>query len=290
MIKVTTPATTANLGPGFDSMGMALQLYNTLYAEESDRMRIESASGQDIPTDDSNLIYKTMCGFYEMRGLKNACFHLIQDDHIPMTRGLGSSAACIVSGLVAANALLGSPCGRDDLLQLAAATEGHPDNAAPAMLGGIVTGAMDDGRLYYSRINSPNLSSLRFAVMIPDFPLSTEDARNILPEDYSRADVVYNVSRAALVAAALASGQYELLSVALKDRLHQPYRCKLIPGMEEIFASARESGALGVFLSGAGPTIIAVVPAAKTFAPSLPDGWQLTFLPPDENGAQVVEA
>ncbi|MDR1539128.1 MAG: homoserine kinase [Clostridiales bacterium] len=289
MIKIITPATTANMGPGFDCIGMALKLYNTLWVEESEKdLEIEILRRQplSIPEDETNLIYKTIKGFYEKVGQSLPGIHMMQEDEIPLTRGLGSSAACVVSGLLAANALSGANLSKEELLQMAARMEGHPDNAAPALLGGVVVGAMKDGRLSYSRLETPHLSRLSFAVLVPEFPLSTEEARRVLPLMYSREDAVFNASRAALLVAALMQGQFDLLECAADDRIHQPYRGKIIPGMSEVFESCMNAGAKAVFLSGAGPTAIAIT-ASKDFSPKLPNGWELNFLEPDLTGASV---
>jgi homoserine kinase len=275
------------MGPGFDCMGMAFKLYNTLRIETQESgLLIENWSDQTIPTYSNNLIYATIKDFFNLIGKKLPGLHMIQDDHIPMTRGLGSSAACIVSGLLAANELSGERLSREQLLKIAAETEGHPDNAAPALFGGITVGAMHHGQLYYSRLNVPKLNELHFAVIIPNFYLSTEKARKILPTHYTRADAVYNISRAALLTAALTGGDFELLRAAFGDRIHQPYRRELIPGFKEIFDAAYASGALGVFLSGAGPTIIAVT-TSNTIRIPVPDDWILSFLKPDQNGARL---
>jgi len=286
MIKITTPATTANMGPGFDCVGMAFQLYNTLYIEESNCFLIENRSGQPIPLDKSNLIHTTIENFYRNRGTNPPCLHMIQQDNIPLARGLGSSAACIVTGLMAANELSGAGLNRGELLQTAARLEGHPDNVAPAFLGGVVIGVMDKGELFSCKLCVPELEALAFAVIIPDFPLLTEQARKILPESYTRRDVVFNASRTALLTAALTCSRFDLLKTAMQDAVHQPYRSKIIPGMDAIFDECLSQGALGVFLSGAGPTLIAVVPKgqAGVFIPKLPPGWALHFMEPDVNG------
>ena len=290
MVKIITPATTANMGPGFDCVGMSLQLYNTLLIEESDSgLLIENRSDQQIPLDKQNLIYKTIDHFYAEMGKKLPGLHMIQEDNIPLTRGLGSSAACIVTGLIAANELSAAGLARDDLLQMAARLEGHPDNVAPAFLGGVVAGAMDNGKLYSCKLDTPKLRELAFAVIIPDFPLPTEQARMVLPGSYSREDVVYNASRTALLTAALISGRFDLLKTAMQDVIHQPYRSKIIPGMDDIFGECLANGAIGVFLSGAGPTLIAVVnkSGAAGFMPRLPSAWKLSFIEPDENGVKI---
>ncbi|MDR3239231.1 MAG: homoserine kinase [Clostridiales bacterium] len=290
MFKIQTPATAANKGSCFDCVGMAFQLYNTLWLETAEKPHIEvrrQEAGEAIPTDENNLIYKTIRFFFETIGRTMPGIHMIQEDQIPLTRGLGSSAACVVSGLLGANALSGAQLSHEDLLQMAARLEGHPDNAAPAFLGGVVVGAMENGILSYCRLETPDLTKLRFAMMIPNFPLSTEMARQTLPEMYSREDAVYNASRTALLTAALTSGRFDLLKTAMADRLHQPYRQKMIPGMKEIIEECEKSGALSVFLSGAGPTLAAVTDN-ENFAPELPDNWTLRWLTPDMRGAVIT--
>jgi len=289
MLVISTPASTSNMGPGFDCIGMAFQLYNTLTVKEAESgLLIESKSSQLIPLDNKNLIYITIENFYKEIGDKMPGLHIIQDDNIPLARGLGSSAACIVSGLMAANELSGSGLSREELLQIATNIDGHPDNVVPAFLGGVAVGVMDSGKLCYHKLEVPRLNELAFAVMIPNFPLPTEHARSILPKKYSRDDVVFNASRSALLTAALTNGNFGLLKTAMQDAIHQPYRSKLVPGMDDIFKECLNQGALGVFLSGAGPTIIAVVSSEQTnsFQPCLPQGWALCFIEPDFDGAK----
>ncbi|MBM6828687.1 homoserine kinase [Anaerotignum lactatifermentans] len=298
MIHIQIPATSANMGPGFDSIGVALQLYNHLWVEEIPEgleIQVKRKQEIEIPTDETNLIYETMRYFYQQKGLPMPGVRLIQEDYIPMVRGLGSSAACIVGGLTAANELAGRPCGKQELAEMAAALEGHPDNAVPAFFGGMVVGAMKENTLKHVCLELPK--DLFFAIMVPDFPVSTEKARGVLPQEYSRGDVVYNVSRAALLVASLMSGKYENLEMAMDDKIHQPYRKVLIPGMEEIFAAAKEAGALACYLSGAGSTLMAIITKEKAgefrnqmsacFA-KLPDHWELTLLEPDTEGVKAV--
>jgi homoserine kinase len=267
-------------------MGMAFKLYNTVKVEACESgLYIENWGEQKIPTGFNNLIYITLVNFYERYGQKPPGVHIMQDDHIPMTRGLGSSAACIAAGLLAANELSGAKLSRDELLQIAAGIEGHPDNVAPAIMGGVIVGAMRGGKLYYNKLNIPQLDELRFCILIPDFHLPTEHARGVLPESYSRADAVYNISRSALLTAALVSSDWSLLRASFEDKIHQPYRSKLIPHMDSIFKDAMAAGALGVYLSGAGPTIVAVT--LDELKMNLPGGWTRIYLKPDLNGETV---
>ncbi len=257
MIKVTVPATSANVGAGFDSLGLAVSMYNTATFEECDHLEITSSDGTIVPYGPSNLIYRSVKTVFDqvdrpLKGIK-----ITQTNPIPMARGLGSSSACIIAGLLGANAILGNPLTQRQLLTLATAIEGHPDNVAPAFLGGFVASAYDEGQVYSVKKNISD--QLAFAAFIPNFRLLTEKARAALPQQVPYKDAVYNLSRAALATAAFCDGEYELLRVATKDALHQQYRLPLIPGGEEIFELAQELGAYAVYISGAGPTIMAVV-------------------------------
>jgi len=262
MIKIQVPATSANLGAGFDALGLALQYYNTVEMEESDRIQI-SAPNPHIPTDDHNLIYTSARDLYQVCGHELKGLKLIQHDNIPMTRGLGSSSACIVAGLAGANTLLGNPLDTDDLVDMAAKIEGHPDNTAPALLGGIVTAVFDGRRVHW--VKQEVETKLRFVAMIPDFELKTEKARACLPTQVSHKDAVYNLSRAALFSASLLTGKFENLRTSTHDRLHQPYRMALIAHAKEVFDIAYDLNAYGVYISGAGPTIMAIADEENTY-------------------------
>lgn len=294
MIKVKVPATTANMGPGFDSIGMALSMYNIVYAEEiKEGFEIIIQDGSpDIPTDESNLIYKTIQYFYHNIGKSMPSIRIVQQDSIPHTRGLGSSAACIVSGLHIANALSKSFFSKEELVQMAAQIEGHPDNTSPALLGGMTIGAMNERDMKYVKVRVAE--HIHFAVMIPDFTLSTELARSVLPKEVPLKDAIFNSSRAGLLAASMITGDIDNLSLAMEDRLHEPYRAQLIPNMYEIINQAKYYGAKGAFLSGAGPTLIAVIKNVVAFRKemaqyldTLTDKWQVQMLQVDNEGAKV---
>lgn len=297
MIHIKIPATSANMGPGFDSIGVALELYNHLWVEAIPQgLKIEVKRKQEIeiPVDESNLIYQTMKYFYDQKGLVLPGIHLIQEDYIPMVRGLGSSAACIVGGLIAANELAGRPCDKEELAQMAAKLEGHPDNSNPAIFGSMVVGALDEEKMMHVRLALPE--DLVFATMVPSFPVSTSKARGVLPDGYSRGEVVFNVSRGALLVASIMGGKLENLSMAMEDKIHQPYRSQLIPNMDEIFQKAKTYGALASYLSGAGSTLMAMVKKEQSnqfqkdmsaYLKTLPDHWQLTLLKADLEGAKV---
>ena len=295
MIKIRIPATSANLGAGFDALGLALSFYNYVEMEESDRVEISSADDIAVPTDESNLIYVSAKDLFEVCGKKLEGLKLRQTNNIPMARGLGSSSACIVAGLVGANTLLGNPLTTDDLVDLAAQIEGHPDNTAPALLGGIVTAVFDGRKVHW--VKQEVFTKLKFAALIPDFELKTEKARPCLPKEVSHKDAVYNLSRAAIFSASLLTGKFENLRTAVHDKLHQPYRMELIPNCREVFDIAYTHGAYGVFISGAGPTIMAIADESNEFFEgkmkfSLENagltGWQVREFHIDNEGTKLI--
>jgi len=296
MIKISVPATSANLGSGFDSLGIALSLYNTALIGESDCVDIASLDSVKVPQGEENLIYSTAKRLYDICGKQFTGLKIRQSNAIPMARGLGSSSACLVSGLLGANTLLQNPLKRDDIINLAAALEGHPDNTTPAILGGLVTCAMSEGKVY--SVSVPVNSHVRFAAMIPSDPLPTSHARSVLPQSVSRDDAVFNLSRAALMTSSLFSGSLENLSIATDDRLHQPYRMGLIKGSSSAFRIARELGAYGVYISGAGSTIMAIIDKSNTDFESVCEtqlkkngifDWTVQILHTDSVGATVTE-
>lgn len=296
MIRIQVPATSANLGSGFDSLGIALTLYNQVWMEESDVLEITSRDEVEIPTDKTNLIFWASSRLYELCGRKLPGMKIVQLNNIPMARGLGSSSACIVAGILGANRMLGSPLGRQDLINLAAEIEGHPDNTTPAIEGGLAASAIEAGRVY--SVSVPVSEKIRFALFIPPFELKTEMARSVLPKEYSRSDAVYNLSRSALMAASLFSGRLENLRVAVQDRIHQPYRSGLIAHLDDVFRLSYELGSLGTYVSGAGPTIISMIHAEEADAFTKYavarleekgiDGWQVCVLNTDSQGAQIA--
>ncbi|MFC4776480.1 homoserine kinase [Paenibacillus sp. GCM10023252] len=258
-VIVKVPASTANLGPGFDSLGMALSLYAWIEMSVSDSTVIELYGDQmnGLPRDKTNLLYKVAQLVFEEAGVQVPELRIGMYSDIPLTRGLGSSASAIVGALTAANALIGSPLGSDRLFQIATSLEGHPDNVGASLFGGIIVAAWDGERADYVKIEPHE--QLETLVAVPAFQLATEQARHALPKQIAMADAVYNVGRSSLLVAALASGQLDLIGCAMRDRLHQPYRAALIPGMTAILSEAADHGALGAALSGAGPTLITFV-------------------------------
>ena len=296
MIEIKVPATSANLGSGFDSLGLAVQMYNRVWMEPWEGVSVESLDGAPIPTDEHNLVYRTAKDLFETCGRKLPGLRIRQESAIPMARGLGSSSACVVAGLMGANQLMGSPLSKTEIIHMAANIEGHPDNSTPAILGGQVTAALEGGQVYYCRHEIAR--DLKLVAIIPDFELKTSLARAALPPQVDHRDAVYNLSRAALMAMSLASGQYGNLKVACQDSLHQPYRLGLIANGEAAIRRCMEEGAYGAYISGAGSTLMAMVPSEDGgFVPRLRswlDGqgcltWQVLALEADNSGAEVSE-
>ena len=295
MIKIQIPATSANLGAGFDALGLALTYYNYVNIDESDGIEISSLDSTPVPQDESNLIYDTAKTLFDICGRKFSGLHIEQTNNIPMARGLGSSSACIIAGLVGANELMGKPLSLDELVNLSAQIEGHPDNTAPALLGGIVT-AVFDGKIVHW-VKQEVFTTLKFVAVIPDFEMKTEKARECLPKEISFMDGVYNLSRAALFSSSLLTGKYENLRTAVDDRLHQPYRMPLIPNGLEVFDIAYSLGAYAAYMSGAGPTLMMIVDAKNEyFSGKLRfaldkkglNKWQIHDLHIDNNGTIIL--
>lgn len=257
-VTVRVPATSANLGPGFDCLALALDFYNTVTVELSDHFAIaitgEGATRLSRGAD--NQVYRALVTVFERVGQPVPRLALRCHNEVPLGRGLGSSGAAVVAGVVAGNVLCGEPFSPHELLAIAAELEGHPDNAAAALFGGcqiVLEGS--DGRLLTATV--PLASELRLALLIPDHEMPTAQARAVLPAHVSRSDAVFNLARVALLVTALATGDLARLREATEDRLHQPPRRRLFPAMDAIFLAALDAGALGVCLSGSGPTVLA---------------------------------
>ena len=270
MLRIKVPATSANFGPGFDVLGVALGLYNEILVDKAEgvfEFNWEDGSGNlmEAPVcDEENLVLTTMAAVFEQFGFKCPGYKLWSKScAIPVSRGLGSSAASIVAGIYAANYLMGGKMTKDEISALATKIEGHPDNVVSCIEGGMVISAVaENGEVTSSQVLIA--PGLKVFVMVPDYKLSTHMARSVLPDTYTRADMVYNVSHVAMLVTALCHGDFSKLRVALGDRIHQPYRLRLIPGAEAIFDICRREGSLGEFVSGAGPTLIALVPEEDT--------------------------
>lgn len=259
MIRVQVPATTANLGPGFDCLGMALKLYNIVEMKQIDKGLVIEVYGDGatgISVDERNIVYQAALRVFKKVDYQPTGLKIKLTNQIPICRGLGSSAAAIVGGIVAANIMSGNKLKIKELLELANQVEGHPDNVAPALLGGIVISTVDQEEVQYIKLQHP--ANLKAVVAVPDFKLSTKRAREVLPSQVTLQDAVFNVGHVALLVAAICQGDLDKLSFAMEDRLHQSYRASLVPGMRRVLAAAKLAGARGVVLSGAGPTLIAL--------------------------------
>ena len=265
-IRVAAPATTANLGPGYDCLGMALDIWNTIEVEQLPEggrpsVTVSGEGAGELESGTENLVYRSMDFLYRELGQPMPALRVTCENDIPLARGLGSSAAAIAGGLAAANALAGM--GGDggefssrDLLEMAATIEGHPDNVAAAVMGGLQLVVTEENTLYTVPVSVP--AEIHAVVFIPDVRIATSDARAVLPQQLSVADAVHNMSRVALLVAGMATNHPEYLSVATQDKLHQPYRQPLFPAMKLLMKAAMDAGALGAFLSGSGSTVLAL--------------------------------
>lgn len=298
MIKIKVPATSANMGAGFDSLGVALGLYNYVSVEEIDEglvIDILDKSSEFLPKDERNLIYKSMKFLFDKAGYNPKGLHIVLENNIMITRGLGSSSAGIVGGLMAANELCGGKFTKEELLEMAAEIEGHPDNVAPAIFGGLTVNVPDRGKIRHVKTNVPE--DLKFVAFVPEFYLQTKKSRGVLPKNVTMNDAVYNTGRSALLVTSIMTGKYENIRTAVGDRLHQRYRKKLIPHIDTLFEKAYGEGALGVYLSGAGPTVIAIVRKSNTmfeksfgkFLTGKMGAWNIHTLEADNTGAEVCE-
>lgn len=283
MIEVIVPATSANLGPGFDCLGVAFDFYNKFYIEES----------KDFVKNDDNLVNLSAQKVFNKFGYKEKYLNIKIEGNIPESRGLGSSATCIVAGIMGANKILGDVLSKDEIIKIATEIEGHPDNVTPAIVGGLTSAIMHEDRIYYEKLILGK--GIKFISLTPDFKLSTSDARKVLPKEVSYKDAVFNVGRVALTMAALVNGNFEQLKVSCEDRLHQPYRSKLIRNYDEIISKCKELNSLGVFLSGAGPTIMTLIEEEnicfseeiKNYLKTMEDFWEVRELGIDNLGARV---
>ena len=264
LVRVKAPATTANMGPGYDCLGMALDVWNTIEIEVLDSgepvVEVTGEGAGELGTGRDNLVYRSMEFLFQDAEQEMPLVRIRCDNAIPLARGMGSSAAAIAGGLVAANAICSQDYTPNDLLEMAATIEGHPDNVAAAVLGGmqlVISDKTEEGsRLYAVSINVP--PELHAVVFVPQVRIATEDARAVLPEKVTVADAVHNMGRVGLLVASMATNHPEYLAIATQDLLHQPYRQPLFPAMKVIFKAALDAGALGVFLSGSGSTVLAL--------------------------------
>lgn len=264
MIEVSVPATTANIGPGFDVLGLALGLYNTVRLEEWGTgltLRVFNEGSGDIPADENNAVYQAVALLLEKVDYRPRGLYIETVNRIPLGRGLGSSASAIVGGLLAANELVGRPFTREAILNMATDIEGHPDNVAAAIFGGLTICYQTE--VGWSALPLRPADSLRALVLIPEEQLATHASRAVLPREVTYTDAIFNIGHAALLVGALMNGRADILPEATRDRLHQPYREPLIPGLESLTSSIRGILQVGVALSGAGPSIVCLIAASQ---------------------------
>lgn len=309
-ISVKVPATTANIGPGFDCLGMALPIYNTITIEETvlpgtgveinaipETEAVSDFSLEHLELNENSLIYKAVELLYNSIGQNPAELKINVHSNIPIARGLGSSASVIVGGLIAANELLGKPADEAALLSIATEVEGHPDNVTPAIVGGLVLSSQeDDCSIVYRKLQWPD--EWVITVCIPEHELPTDISRSVLPKEVPMADAVFNAKRMAMFVEAVNTKDTELMKLALQDRLHQPYRSKLVPGLNKIAENLKhEDGVLGCVLSGAGPSILVISEGENLdrIHSILKDSWadlnikaEIRALTVENEGAQVV--
>lgn len=259
MINVKIPASSANMGAGFDTLGVALALYNRLEIGEIDKgLEIHTVNpGGFVLQNEKNLIYRAMDTVFKEVSYTPSGIKIVQKSDIPMTRGLGSSSACIIGGMVGANIISGKKLSYPDILDLASKMEGHPDNVSPALYGGFCISMMSEGKTYVKSIKLD--PKIQFAVMIPDYFVATKKSRGLLPEMVSLKDAAFNISRASMFQAALVSGDMEALRFAAEDRLHQQYRKSYVGDMDDIFKYSYECASIATYLSGSGPTIVSII-------------------------------
>lgn len=311
-VSVKVPATTANFGSGFDCLGMALPIFNQISIEETVlpgtgvEINIISETDDDddfaiehIPTDENNIIYKAVEMLYNSIGQSPTELKINIRSQIPIAKGLGSSASIIVGGLMAANELLGRPADEAALLSIATEVEGHPDNVTPAIVGGLVlTSQEDDGSIIYRKLSWPE--EWHLTLCIPDYELATDISRSVLPKEVPLKDATFNTRRTAMFIEAIHTKDAELMKLALQDKLHQPYRMKLVPGLYDIIDNLKhEENVLGCVLSGAGPAILIISQRNNLdkIKSIVADTWanynvktDIRTLKPEEKGAQILEA
>ena len=291
MLKISIPASSANLGPGFDVLALSFKLYNIFTFEESDNLEIISEFKEF--NNENNLVYSTMKEVYNSYNLDIPNFKITIESNIPLSRGLGSSAACILAGVISANYFLNNIMTNYEIYKKAIEIEGHCDNITSQFYGGLSMSLKEDGDIFYKKINIP--LGMKCTALIPDFEVSTKVARQVLPKEISMEDAVFNMSHCLLMLKTLESGDFPNLKLFFKDRLHQDYRASLVRNFHEIVNKSYELGAYAAYLSGAGPTIMVFRDEndndfndkISKFLDNLEDNWSINNLEIDNNGAIV---
>lgn len=290
MVKVTVPATTANMGPGFDTLGLALNMYNVYEFEEISKGLVIEGCLEKY-NNKENLVYKSFMAVAEILGREVKGLRIKMNTDIPVSRGLGSSSACIVGGVFGANAILKGSLSKDELFKISVRIEGHPDNIAPAVYGGLTASIVEGGTPYC--MNYQMNDNIKFCAIIPDFETSTSEARKLLPKEVPFQDAVFNVSRTAVLLKALEDGNFKVINISMKDRLHQMYRKTLIHEFAEIENICRENGTVAFFISGSGPTLMNIIEnldftnKIKNSIMNLKYNWEIRYLLADKKGVIV---
>ncbi|WP_026883816.1 homoserine kinase [Clostridium akagii] len=297
MIKIKVPASTANIGAGFDCFGLALKLYNEFEFDEIESdglIFLQNGKPSSIAIED-NLIYFSMLEAFKKYNFKHKGFYInVINSDVPLSRGLGSSATCIAAGINAANYFMNKIMTEQEIINLATKIEGHPDNVVPALIGGFNISLVENNNVVYSKINLPE--DLLFVALIPNFQMSTESSRKILPENYSKSDCVFNISRAAMLISSLYKKDFSNLRTSLQDKIHQPFRGPAIKDMDLIFDKSKEFNALGEFISGSGSTLMIIIDKHNSefynkmdaFLKTTSACWKMKILEPDICGAIIV--
>mgnify|MGYP001417871765 FL=1 len=293
MLKIKVPASTANMGPGFDVLALSFKLYNEFIFEDSKELIINTPNKRY--NNKNNLVYRTLVQILEEKGIEAPALKLTMTNEIPISRGLGSSATCILAGVIAANRYLKKKMTTEEIYLKAVAIEGHCDNISSQFFGGLTLSMREEDRIFYRKANIP--SGLLCTALIPDFTLSTKKARAVLPETVSLTDATYNLSHAMLFVESLKNGQFKDLKYFLKDKLHEPYRSSLIPNFDRIIQKAYDLGAYGAFLSGAGPTIMILRKNEENsfkkniqiYLNTLEDQWKAVDLSIDNEGTIISQ-
>ncbi len=299
-VKVRVPGSSANMGPGFDSLGLALSIYNYIEATETEAgLEIEILDAETkefLPTDEKNLVYKSMKYLFDKVGYQPKGLKLVLKSEVPVTRGLGSSSACIVGGLMCANELARAKLSKRQIVEMATAIEGHSDNVCAACVGGFTVSVYNKEEIFY--YSHKIQGDLKFLVLIPDYAVTTQKARNTLPGYYPRREVAFNISHASLMVASMVSGNYENLLCAIDDKVHEPYRKVFIDGYQKIYNKLKSYGALGTYISGSGPTLVSVVEAddAEFFLEDITEymskthpTWTIKLLDVDNEGVKIIK-
>lgn len=292
MFEIKVPATSANMGPGLDTLGVAFKLYNRFIVEEIESGLEIFGCNEEFANSD-NLVYTSMLKTFKKLQKDPKGIRLTFKTDLPVSGGLGSSATCILAGITAANRLCGDILTKEEVLNYACVIEGHPDNITPALIGGMTVSIMNEGVNYYNKI--PINGGIKFCALIPKLQLSTKSSRAVLPETIPFKDAVYNVGMVLMLIVSLVNGDYEGVKLACKDKLHQPYRMGLIKNYSQISDFVKKSEALGVFLSCAGPTIMVMLKKddsnteekLKEFLKSLSGNWETLNLEIDEDGLEI---